>query len=89
MLHLCGYDGSYDTNIESFLCFAYKHLHLFQSFLHLKLTHYNSPLYKPEVPFADASLCPTVNTHTLGMRHIAILDLLSSESRKQLVLAPN
>ncbi|RPB26501.1 hypothetical protein L211DRAFT_835335 [Terfezia boudieri ATCC MYA-4762] len=88
MLYLCGFDGDDDSKIAAFLCSAYKHLSLFQSFLHLKLSHYNPPSYKSNKPFPvrSISLGSTENYHTL--RHVAILDLLSFESRKQLVLVP-
>lgn len=91
MLHLCGYDGDSDTRIGSFLCLAYKHHELFQSFLHLKLSHYTPPSYKSNKPFAvrKVSLGLAIDRDILEMRHLTFLDLLSYESRKQLVLAPN
>ena len=86
MLHLCGYDGDSDIKIGPFLCLAYKHHDLFQSFLQINLLHYD---YRSDKSTAGCrvSLGLTDNNHTRNMRNI--LDLLSYESRKQLTLARN
>jgi len=102
MLYLCGYDGAGgpevdDIGIATFLSSAYKNQGLFRSFLHLKLPHYKPPSNKPDQSFAvrRVSLGITTSNNIPGMakesctpRHTAILDLLSSRSRKKLAIAP-
>ncbi|KAF8458499.1 hypothetical protein BGX38DRAFT_1265225 [Terfezia claveryi] len=88
MLYLCGFDGDDDSEIAAFLFSAYKHRSPFQSFLHLKLPHYNPPSYKSNKPFPVRSISLGFTENNYRLYYTAILDLLSFESRKQLVLVP-
>ncbi|KAF8432308.1 hypothetical protein BGX38DRAFT_1226312 [Terfezia claveryi] len=100
MLYLCGFNDLggpevHDIKMASFLGFARKNLGLLRSFLHLKLPHYTPPYNTPDQPFATRTIplglissnnYPSTAKNSTTPRHIAVLDLLSHESHKYLVL---